>query len=140
MPKGKTKKPAQPAKHVSRREFDDAKEFLAIRLTAQANQIAALNEAICPRVAARLTALERAVKAQYCDRPAPAAKAAPQTGSGTATNRAPSVINMRHVETVARRINTLMKGPTWEDQTTDERMFHRELTQKIIRIVLGVVG
>lgn len=68
MPKGKTKKPAKPA--VTWREFDEAREFMAGRLayiegmisdglTARDHRIDALDEAICPRVAARLEALEK---------------------------------------------------------------------------------
>lgn len=55
------KKPAKPA--VTWREFDEAVEIAATRLQGLDNKVEALEEAICPQVAARLTSLERSVNA-----------------------------------------------------------------------------
>lgn len=57
--KAKKAEKKQPA--VSWLEFDEAVEIASTRLQAHDNQITALEEAICPRVAARLTGLEKAV-------------------------------------------------------------------------------
>lgn len=56
------KKPAKPA--VTWREFDEAVEIAATRLQGLDNKVEALEEAICPRVAARLNVLERSRELQ----------------------------------------------------------------------------
>ena len=95
------------------------------------NQVKALEEAICPRVAARLTALERAVGKDV--------EAPPTTTKPQGTAGRPSC-TLGQIDAVARKINKIMGAPEWMNQEPEARDFHRRLAHKIIHAVQEVMG
>ena len=123
-----------------------------ISLRRLQHQVRALEEAICPRVAARLTALERKVGLAP---PAGPSHHAPEhmslhdliTGSlRTGSNEQTRVPTRRksctsgQVDAVARKINAIMGGKPWIEQSPIERSVHRGMARRLIHAVLDVMG
>ena len=128
MPKGKAKKPAK----LSRQDITDAQvSALNERIESLESEVDELEEAICPRVAARLLALERAIGTAK-----PAGPSVVQPGSKI--GRSPCTD--AQIDAVARKLNAVLGYTGWHLIQAEDRVKLRRKAHEIIHIVQSVMG
>lgn len=142
-------------------QFDKLRDRLGVALDSGAafrarvqNQIAALEEAICPRVAARLLALERKVGLAPEPGPSsfpPGTKQPAEPASARdiferildnqlaqpETKRPPCTSSQ--IDAVARKINKVLGKQQWNEYDAEMRQKLRDKAHLIIHAVLGVM-
>jgi len=131
MPKGKAKKPAK----LSRHDITDAQvSALNERIESLESEVDELEEAICPRVAARLLALERAIGTAK-----PAGPNVFQPASKIASvGRSPCTFVQ--IDAVARKLHVALGGTDWIALSPAIWDSNRRKAHEIIHIVQSVMG
>ena len=142
----------------SRMRFSESVQNQTVKLGQKLeNQVKALEEAICPRVAARLTALERFVGLAKPQGPAvmpippkeehgntnaldklAADLGLTRGGAGRPTNNPDTKrppCTSTQVDAVARLVNRILGRKPWQDYTPGERKVMREEAHAIIHAV-----
>jgi len=146
MPKGKAKKPAK----LSRRDITDAQvSALNERIGSLESEVDELEEAICPRVAARLLALERAVGIakpagpsvfQYDEKFRAANGLGPSGIKQAAAPVGRSPCTVVQTDAVARKLHVALGGTNWDALSPASRYSNRRKAYEIIHIVQSVMG